>query len=416
MRQYIGARYVPKFMGTYDPTQAYEALCVVDNGMGTSYISKIPTPANTPLTDTAHWSIYGASSGAIINLQNQIDNIDQVEIPGINSSIQALTNNQCRYALKRFDKMNVLCIGDSFGSGQVGVGYGSWVTELSGLATFANLHNYCVNSSGYCSGQGNPFKTVAMTAAADLTASDIDLIIIQGGLNDISSGLSDGTTGASDIDDTFTYIKNTFGNAEVLVVPVTWSHTFNGREVFSVGYNLWAEKITEYAVQHGFRVAARPWLWNIGHTDYVGSDNFHPNVLGAKNIAGHILAAILGNDTWSLAMTAGNISAAQYITWRCDGGTIHMHGVLQNVSLPANKQITQAVPEALVPPFDVPLPRMLTNAYILDANSNKISVLAGYQLDASLPTGAQVIFYGDELNTLSQGDVVSVYFDDIFTV
>lgn len=82
VREYIGARYVPKFMGTYDPSQAYEALCVVDNGMGTSYITKIPTPAGTPLTDTDYYTVYGASSGAIINLQNQIDDI--------NSNIQSL--------------------------------------------------------------------------------------------------------------------------------------------------------------------------------------------------------------------------------------------------------------------------------------------------------------------------------------
>lgn len=75
MRQYIGARYVPRFLGTYDNTQAYEALDVVDNGMGTSYIAKKPTPANTPLTDTDYWFVYGASSGAIINLQNQIDGL-----------------------------------------------------------------------------------------------------------------------------------------------------------------------------------------------------------------------------------------------------------------------------------------------------------------------------------------------------
>lgn len=76
MGQYIGARYVPKFMGLYDATQVYENLCVVDNGLGTSYISRKPTPAGTPLTDTNFWAVYGASSGAIINLQNQIDDIN----------------------------------------------------------------------------------------------------------------------------------------------------------------------------------------------------------------------------------------------------------------------------------------------------------------------------------------------------
>ena len=84
--QYIGARYVPKFMGAYDVTQEYEALCVVDNGLGTSYITKIPTPAGTPLTDTTHWALYGASSGAVINLQNQIDAMD-LRVDGLETGL-----------------------------------------------------------------------------------------------------------------------------------------------------------------------------------------------------------------------------------------------------------------------------------------------------------------------------------------
>lgn len=75
VREYIGARYVPKFMGAHDLSQEYEALCVVDNGAGTSYISKVPTPAGTPLTNANYWAVYGASSGAIINLQDQINDI-----------------------------------------------------------------------------------------------------------------------------------------------------------------------------------------------------------------------------------------------------------------------------------------------------------------------------------------------------
>lgn len=70
---YIGARYVPRFSGTYDATQIYEALDVVDNGTGTSYIAKKTVPAGTPFTDTEYWFVYGAASGAIINLQNQIN-------------------------------------------------------------------------------------------------------------------------------------------------------------------------------------------------------------------------------------------------------------------------------------------------------------------------------------------------------
>lgn len=75
-RQYIGARYVPRFTGTYDPTQAYEALDVVDNGSGTSYIAKVPTPPNIPLNNTNYWFVYGASSGAIVDLQNRMNAVE----------------------------------------------------------------------------------------------------------------------------------------------------------------------------------------------------------------------------------------------------------------------------------------------------------------------------------------------------
>lgn len=75
-RQYIGARYVPRFTGEYDNTQVYEALDVVDNGAGTSYIAKIPVPAGTPLTDTEYWFVYGASSGAILDLQNRMSAVE----------------------------------------------------------------------------------------------------------------------------------------------------------------------------------------------------------------------------------------------------------------------------------------------------------------------------------------------------
>ena len=110
VREYVGARYVPKFMGTYDATQIYEALCVVDNGLGTSYISKIPTPAGTPLTDTDYWAIYGATSGAIINLQNQIDDINNIEIPAIQT---AITNID---PYEKFRNKTIEVIGDSISS------------------------------------------------------------------------------------------------------------------------------------------------------------------------------------------------------------------------------------------------------------------------------------------------------------
>ena len=72
IRQYVGARYVPRFMGNYDATQIYDALDVVDNGIGTSYIARKTVPAGTALTNTEYWFVYGAASGAILDLEDRM--------------------------------------------------------------------------------------------------------------------------------------------------------------------------------------------------------------------------------------------------------------------------------------------------------------------------------------------------------
>ena len=77
MRQYVGPRCIPDVTGQlHDITQSYENLVVVDNGLGTSYISRKPVPPGIPLTNTEYWGLFGATSGAIINLQNQIDDMN----------------------------------------------------------------------------------------------------------------------------------------------------------------------------------------------------------------------------------------------------------------------------------------------------------------------------------------------------
>ena len=76
VRMYVGARYVPRFIDDpWNDITSYEALDVVDNGQGTSYIARKPVPAGTPLSDRTYWFLYGSTSGAIVNLQQQIDTL-----------------------------------------------------------------------------------------------------------------------------------------------------------------------------------------------------------------------------------------------------------------------------------------------------------------------------------------------------
>lgn len=72
VRQYIGARYVPKFIGEYDATMSYEPLSIVQLG-NNFYTSKIPVPPGTPVTNSTYWALTGSYNGALNNLQERID-------------------------------------------------------------------------------------------------------------------------------------------------------------------------------------------------------------------------------------------------------------------------------------------------------------------------------------------------------
>ena len=140
-QKYIGARYMPKFMGTYDATTAYEALSVVDNGAGTTYVSNKPTPAGTPLTDADYWSVYGASSGAILDLQNRMGTAEN-NITSLQGAVSDLDDDNDIYdAIVKLKGKTIAVFGSSneIGSNTQGT---SWVdsltTLLSGYATVIN--------------------------------------------------------------------------------------------------------------------------------------------------------------------------------------------------------------------------------------------------------------------------------------
>lgn len=178
MREYIGSRYIPKFMGLYDATTIYEALSVVDNGMGTSYITRKPTPAGTPMTDTEYWAIYGASSGAIINLQNQID------------AMSAIIADLIAHKTDKY-----IFIGDSYAHSKL-VG-GVWQSRLDELVPDymgldASMYKaYGSDGSGFSSnGTDGTFEDMLDNTASDFPDGDVNKIVVMGGLNDHGTALA----------------------------------------------------------------------------------------------------------------------------------------------------------------------------------------------------------------------------------
>lgn len=323
MREYIGSRYVPKFMGMYDVTQTYEALCVVDNGQGTSYITRKPTPAGTPLTDSDYWFIYGASSGAIINLQNQIDDI--------NDEIDNNVIKRHKYAI----------ITDSYGISMEtgGTSFPELFKTYMGLTTGVD---FCWK---YIAGAGFVANTVHFTDVIDalyenmpstMVPSDITDLIIAGGAND--SSITNHSQLQTAIENTIAYAKNKFPNAKIYIAPIAGlGGIVRKRNIFNnvVPYYLDCERFGAFPLHNVQYVMCKKSLF------YETVDPTHPNQNGQVAIAEALAAAITKGynhieynvpfaftptDPYTITVTSANANVNN------DQITIELSGVRLNMS------------------------------------------------------------------------------------
>lgn len=240
-RQYIGARYVPKFMGTYSETTQYDALSVVDDGYGTSYISKIPVPPNTPLNNTTYWTLYGASSGAILDLQGRVSNIEG-EIPTIKASILSIggkvddntddisnlntrvTNNKTHIDALKLRVGNharrIILMADSYGDYTTGSWSNYCESRLKAIYGNDNVYNITMGSRGFAYNPSvGTFEQGLAGALSDISNPEtITDIYVLAGTND-AEGIRLGAISSSDLDTAINsfvaYARHTFINALV---------------------------------------------------------------------------------------------------------------------------------------------------------------------------------------------------------
>ena len=78
VREYVGARYVPVFVGEWDSSMqtTYEPLSIVTVANVGSYTSKKFVPVGIPITDTDYWALSGSVSGQIISLTDRVDALE----------------------------------------------------------------------------------------------------------------------------------------------------------------------------------------------------------------------------------------------------------------------------------------------------------------------------------------------------
>ena len=291
--QYVGARYVPKFMGLYDATQTYEALCVVDNGMGTSYITKVPTPAGTPLTDTDYYAVYGASSGAIINLQNQIGDLNDLNTTDQDSLVDAI--NEVDADIQTLTALThkvgrAIVISDSYGKGRGG--QTPWTDRLRVYLNLssADYFAYSEGSLGFnrTGEDGHTAEQLLTAHSGDITDHDTITHVIFGlGLNDTLALTGLDTAIINCID----YVKSEYPNAKIYIGFIGNFKTKTTAEL-----NAFMEALHAYCEMSGRKgVAYITGIENVMHNNnYFIADGIHPTTTGGDMIAKYVSSFVNG--------------------------------------------------------------------------------------------------------------------------
>lgn len=294
-RQYIGARYVPKFVGTWDANTSYEPLSIVQDANGNSYTSKQTVPAGTPLSNTTYWVMSANFNAQIEQLTDEINAI-QEDVNGNTDKIDAL-----RGVVRA--GQNIVFIGDSWT-------YGTGAT----LAT-RKFSSVCASKLGlteYNYGRGQAGFTVANNTFLSLVEeanrqmsstekANTAFVVILGGVNDIRNmGTNTESDYANAVATCVARACTVFTNAVIVLAQATQKRFTTASYVqwtwIDAADRLVMEKLTTPRVKI---------LHHIGKllfgTPYYLDDELHPNATGHQMLGGFLANFILGGtDDFSL--------------------------------------------------------------------------------------------------------------------
>ena len=325
IREYVGARYVPRFMGTYDPTTQYEALDVVDNGSGTSYIARKIVPAGTPLTDTTYWFVYGASSGAIIQIQNDLiaveNDITNNIKPDILQNSNDITNIQSdvteiKNELAGVDR-TIITITDSYGYHPSAAQ--SWQSLLEASKPESTFYNYYEGSMGifHVGSNGHDAEGLLTSHYGDIPDPDEITDIIFGlGINDYADTLSNVSNA---YDSLIAYCNTTYPNAKLWFGFVGFTHALN--KAGYANYRNLIQLMTDKCAANGcgFMANLEYIMHNIKNNE---ADLIHPSLAGSQCISEGVKMWLEGGEYHYRASSLSTVTA---------GGNIVNDAMLQSI-------------------------------------------------------------------------------------
>lgn len=300
-RQYIGARYVPKFAEPleWQANTAYEPLTIVTYNAN-SYTSKIPVPANINPTNSEYWANTG-------NYNQQIELYRE-------NVISYSKSTPFTSAMIEGNKKVLIC-GDSVGKGTGGT---------KNIEYYLNEY-YPNNQIETTAVGGAHFSTVngGDTIYSNLIAgkeNNYDYIIIVGGVNEL--GWQHQNAGVLTINSLFqpSFPSSNINNKEsfiafcdVIYKAITMCEKENIVYVPDPGtggvnntdecYIALLYTFSLLARQMGIKVADSTllggmWTYQQKYSPYL-SDNVHPNNAGYKFLTNIIISALNGNSNYT---------------------------------------------------------------------------------------------------------------------
>lgn len=286
-RQYVGARYVPKFYegpnGTeWSNTVPYEALTIVTY-LGNSYTSKKSVPVGVNITNSEYW--------VLTSIYNEQIERYRVELE---ESVASSRKNIIE------GKSNIILVGDSWGAGG-SASYHGWIYHFREMIKYNRLYSYSYGGAGFvATGTGvnnKSFLHILREIEADVDDNDsIDLIVVAGGVNDA------GLNGVESAIETFVnYVEETFPNALVYIAICN--------RLIAGGINRY-DYVTKYLNANGYHKITHVYniIDSVSPNNYV--DDLHLNNAGYKECAGAIIGGLIGAPTkqgyWRITFNAQN--------------------------------------------------------------------------------------------------------------
>ena len=279
MRQYIGARYVPKiYQNSQDPSSMewenteYEPFIIVSY-LNNSYISRdqVPVNAGNPTQATSHWALFGYASGQIAHLQDEID------VLTTSKNIQ--------------ERKKILILSDSYG-GNFGTMTRNFLDLVKANLEDENITCDILHANGASFVRtGFLFESLLSAYAGD--KDSITDLYVFGGLNDANYPL----VGLADIP-LATGIANFMTTAKTLYPNAVIHYGFIGRGARPNSGTLRLNIIktigdiqTEWAKNGGQFISNCEYI--LADARLMQSDGLHPNDNGADMLAKYVFNAIL---------------------------------------------------------------------------------------------------------------------------